>query len=241
MSDSAVLEKKSPVDVSAGKNTANTAVSAKTPVTIAVMDQSPQTEIRAESPLYHAELGKLAELGKKTGGVVFRELALLGHLTIRGSQQNSSFMNGCAEVFGIALPTKPLTTASQGAISIRWVSPDEWLVILPMEHTFDVEKTLRNLIEGHFQIVNVSGGQTIFELSGPDAINVLKKSAPLDFHQSEFPVGKAVNTKFAKSTAQIYRKSTDIWELVVRRSFSDYLWLWIQDASMEYGLVVKKI
>jgi Sarcosine oxidase gamma subunit len=239
MSDSAVLEKKAPVDASAGKNTA-AAVSAKAAVTIAVMDQNPQTEIRAESPLYHAELGKLAELGKKTGGVVFRELALLGHLTIRGSQQNSSFMNGCAEVFGIALPTKPLTTASQGAISIRWVSPDEWLVILPMEHTFDVEKALRGLIEGHFQIVNVSGGQTIFELSGPDAINVLKKSAPLDFHQSEFPVGKAVNTKFAKSTAQIYRKSTDIWELVVRRSFSDYLWLWIQDASMEYGLVVKR-
>lgn len=239
MSDSAVLEKKSPVDVSAGKNTA-TAVSAKAAVTIAVMDQNPQTEIRAESPLFHAELDKLAEQGKKEGGVIFRELALLGHLTIRGSQQNSSFMKGCAEVFGIALPTKPLTTASQGMTSIRWVSPDEWLVILPMEQTFDVEKALRGLIEGHFQIVNVSGGQTIFELSGPDAINVLKKSAPLDFHLSEFPVGKVANTKFAKSTAQIYRTGIENWELVVRRSFSDYLWLWIQDASMEYGLVIKK-
>ena len=90
-----------------------------------------------------------------------------------------------------------------GDFSVRWVSPDEWLVILPIEQTFEVERALRGLIEGHFQIVNVSGGQTIFELSGPQAINVLKKSAPLDFHLSEFPVGKVANTKFAKSTAVI--------------------------------------
>ncbi|OUC50154.1 hypothetical protein B7939_13495, partial [Eggerthia catenaformis] len=30
----------------------------------------------------------------------------------------------------------------------------------------------------------------------------------------------------------------DTWELVVRRSFADYFWLWLQDASAEYGLQV---
>ncbi len=231
MSDTAVLEK---------KVVAKPVVSEKAPAIVAVMDQQPSTAIRAESPLYHAELDKLTVQRSTSGGVVFRELPLLGHLTLRGSQQNSSFMKGCAEVFGAPLPTKPLTTMNLGDFSVRWVSPDEWLVILPIEQTFEVERALRGLIEGHFQIVNVSGGQTIFELSGPQAINVLKKSAPLDFHLSEFPVGKVANTKFAKSTAQIYRTGTECWELVVRRSFSDYLWLWIQDASYEYGLVIKK-
>ncbi|MES2089026.1 MAG: sarcosine oxidase subunit gamma family protein, partial [Pseudomonadota bacterium] len=28
-------------------------------------------------------------------------------------------------------------------------------------------------------------------------------------------------------------------ELVIRRSFSDYWWLWLQDASAEYGLNVQ--
>lgn len=239
MSDSAVLEKRSPAEASAGKN-AEKPASTKGPAIIALMDQQPTSGARAESPLAHAELDKLAVQNPRAGGVLFRELPLMGHLTLRGSQQNSSFMNGCAEVFGMRLPIKPLTSAHNGSISVRWVSPDEWLMVLPLNQTFEVEKALRTLIEGHFQIVNVSGGQTIYELSGPNAIDVLKKSIPLDVHQSEFPVGKVANTKFAKSTAQVLRTGTETWELVVRRSFADYIWLWIQDASREYGFVIRK-
>ncbi|WP_229775730.1 sarcosine oxidase subunit gamma family protein, partial [Pseudomonas laurentiana] len=28
------------------------------------------------------------------------------------------------------------------------------------------------------------------------------------------------------------------WELLIRRSFSDYWWLWLQDAANEFGLNV---
>jgi sarcosine oxidase subunit gamma len=28
------------------------------------------------------------------------------------------------------------------------------------------------------------------------------------------------------------------FELVVRRSFADYLWLWLQSASQEFGLAI---
>ncbi|TNF08513.1 MAG: sarcosine oxidase subunit gamma, partial [Pseudomonadales bacterium] len=31
----------------------------------------------------------------------------------------------------------------------------------------------------------------------------------------------------------------DTWELVIRRSFADYFWLWLQDACAEYGLAVE--
>jgi sarcosine oxidase subunit gamma len=31
----------------------------------------------------------------------------------------------------------------------------------------------------------------------------------------------------------------DTWELLIRRSFSDYWWLWLQDAAAEYGLSVQ--
>ena len=109
MSDTAVLEK---------KVVAKPVVSEKAPAIVAVMDQQPSTAIRAESPLYHAELDKLTVQRSTSGGVVFRELPLLGHLTLRGSQQNSSFMKGCAEVFGAPLPTKPLTTMNLGDFRI---------------------------------------------------------------------------------------------------------------------------
>lgn len=208
--------------------------------TVAVMNQlASAKEVRAESPLHHAGLDKLAALNPRAGGVLMRELKFLGHLTLRGSQQNESFMSGCAEVLGVALPTQPLTSVEKGGVSVRWISPDEWLVVLPGEQAYEVEKGLRDAIEGHFSVVNGSGGQTIIELSGPNARDVLKKSMPLDIHPSQFPVGKVAGTVFAKSTALVRRTGEESWELVVRRSFADYIWLWLQDASHEYGLVIK--
>ncbi len=59
-----------------------------------------------------------------------------------------------------------------------------------------------------------------------------------DVHPSNFPVGKAVGSIFAKSQCVIRHTGEDTWELVVRRSFADYFWLWLQDASAEYGLQV---
>jgi len=126
-----------------------------------------------------------------------------------------------------------------GDISIRWISPDEWLVIAPGTLVFDLEKKLREAIDGHCSIVNVSGGQTVITLSGKDAVNVLKKSTGYDIHDRNFPVGKVVTSTFAKTQTVIRRTGAESWELVVRRTFADYVWLWLQDACAEYGLTVK--
>jgi sarcosine oxidase subunit gamma len=88
-------------------------------------------------------------------------------------------------------------------------------------------------------LVNGSGGMTVFKLRGKHVVDMLKKSTPVDLHDSEFPVGKVVSTVFAKSGAVIRRTGEAEFELVVRRSFADYIWLWIQSASQEYGLAVE--
>jgi len=43
---------------------------------------------------------------------------------------------------------------------------------------------------------------------------------------------------FAKAGCTIRHVAEGRWELLVRRSFSDYFWLWLQDASAEYGLAI---
>ena len=101
------------------------------------------------------------------------------------------------------------------------------------------KKLLKFLDGQHISIVNVSGGQTLLELSGPKVREVLMKSTSYDVHPSNFPVGKAVGTHFAKSQLVIRHIAEDTWELLIRRSFSDYFWLWLQDARAEDGLGVK--
>ncbi len=204
----------------------------------AQMNQLPGVGPRAESPLYHADLTTIAKQGPVDGSVQLQELALLGHLVLRGSLQNGSFVKGFARVMGFALPG-PMQSAAEGDASVRWISPDEWLLIVPGSDAFSVETRLREAMEGHYSIANVSGGQTVLMLSGKDAISVLKKSTGYDLHDSNFPVGKVVTTVFAKTQAVIRRTGPQEWELVVRRSFSDYVWLWLQDASAEYGLIVR--
>ncbi|MAC47927.1 MAG: sarcosine oxidase subunit gamma, partial [Oceanospirillum sp.] len=103
----------------------------------------------------------------------------------------------------------------------------------------EVETRFREEMEGHHSLVNSSGGSTILELSGDNVVDMLKKSTPIDLHPKEFPVGKVVSTVFAKSSAIIRRTGDKRFELVIRRSFADYIWLWIQDASREFGLVIE--
>ncbi|MCC4118045.1 sarcosine oxidase subunit gamma family protein, partial [Aromatoleum toluclasticum] len=41
-----------------------------------------------------------------------------------------------------------------------------------------------------------------------------------------------------KSSAVIRRVDDERWELVIRRSFADYLYRWILDAAEEFGVFV---
>jgi sarcosine oxidase subunit gamma len=203
-----------------------------------VYQQRPTTDVKVESPLFHADLKSLVGKGRTNPGVVLREKKLLGHLTIRGDAHDPAFAAGVHKALGMELPDA-LALVISGESSIQWMGPDEWLLIVPTGEEFAAEQKLREALDGlHIQVVNVSGGQSLLELTGPKVREVLMKSTSYDVHPSNFPVGKAVGTVFAKSQLVIRRTGEETWELLIRRSFSDYWWLWLQDASAEYGLGV---
>ncbi len=210
--------------------------------TISAMDQRPASDsgIEGHSPLHHADFASVAKAQQGSeGSVELTELKLRGHIVLRGKLTSDAFTQGVESVLGLALPGT-LKLVENGDISIRWISPDEWLVVVPGERSFEIENALITAMQGHCAIVNVSGGQTILRLSGRDAQNVLQKTTPLDVHPSSFPIGKVVTTVFAKTQAIISRTGEQEWELVIRRSFSDYVWLWLQDCCAEFTLVVRE-
>ncbi|MGA9096808.1 MAG: sarcosine oxidase subunit gamma family protein [Pseudomonas alloputida] len=206
---------------------------------INVFQQNPGAEAKAQSPLHHADLASLVGKGRKNAGVTLRERKFLGHLTLRGDGHNPEFAAGVHKALGLELPVA-LTVVANKDVSLQWVGPDEWLLIVPGGQELAAEQKLRAALEGqHIQVVNVSGGQSLLELRGPNVRDVLMKSTSYDVHPNNFPVGKAVGTVFAKSQLVIRRTAEDTWELVIRRSFADYWWLWLQDASAEYGLSIE--
>ena len=209
-------------------------------VAVAIMDQVPGADagVRGESPLHHVGLADIVGQSATDAGVIFSEAGLLGHLTLR-CEPSSPLIAVAQSILGIALPLRPLTSVEQGDLVVRWIAPDEWLISLPNNQVFDLETRFRSEMKGHHSLVNGSGGMTVYKLRGKHVVDMLKKSTPVDLHDSEFPVGKVVSTVFAKAGAVIRRSGESEFELVVRRSFADYIWLWIQDASQEYGLAVE--
>jgi sarcosine oxidase subunit gamma len=206
--------------------------------TVNVYEQRPAAGAKAESSLHHADLASLVGKGRKNAGVTLRERKLLGHLTLRGNGHDPAFAGGVHKALGLELPTA-LSMVANGDTSLQWMGPDEWLLIVPTGQEVASEKALRDALGGqHIAVTNVSGGQQLLELSGPNVREVLMKSTSYDVHPDNFPVGKAVGTVFAKSQLVIRRTGEESWELLVRRSFSDYWWLWLQDASAEFGLNV---
>ncbi|EPJ95593.1 MULTISPECIES: sarcosine oxidase subunit gamma [Pseudomonas] len=204
-----------------------------------VYQQRPDSGAKAESSLHQANLAGLIGKGRKNPGVTVREKKLLGHLTLRGDAKDPAFAEGVHKALGLELPVA-LSLVAKEDTSLQWMGPDEWLLIVPGGQEFAVEHALRAALAGlHISVVNVSGGQQLLELSGPKVREVLMKSTSYDVHPDNFPVGKAVGTVFAKSQLVIRHTAEDTWELLIRRSFSDYWWLWLQDAAAEYGLNVE--
>ena len=68
---------------------------------------------------------------------------------------------------------------------------------------------------------------------------MLAKGCPLDLHPRVFGPGHCAQSQIARVNAIIHqRDGSPSYDIVVRRSFADYLARWLDDAAAEYGLAV---
>lgn len=207
----------------------------------AQMELNPRSgAVQSESPLAMVRPNVALAPSAREAGVVVREKPFLGQLVLRGNAADEAFRGGVERALGLPLPLAlgPVARDESRGVSLQWMSPDEWLVIVPAGLEFDAEAALRRELTGHYAVMNVSGGQTLLELSGPCVRELLMKCTPYDVHPRAFPVGKGVTSVFAKSGAVIRRVAEERWELVIRRSFADYLFRWVLDAAEEFGVFV---
>jgi len=191
-----------------------------------------------ETALAHAHMSKLAARTESGLDVTISELPVRGMLVLR-AKDTATLQGAVKKVLQLTLPDKLLSDESDDCC-IRWIAPDEWLVSCASEDAFHIEKALReSTASASFAVVNVSGGFTSLQLRGVRALDVLRKSTPYDVHPINFSAGKVVNTVLAKTQVCLRCIDSERYEIIVRRSFADYLWHWLQVASAEYGLSIE--
>lgn len=189
--------------------------------------------ISQTSPLVQIDL---ANIGTKESVLAIKEHAFLGHVNIRGDSDDPSFMTAVKSVLKVALPTRANTFIEKGGITILWLGPNEWLLVTSSDKCLDLMLNLKTkLIKVFSAITDVSGANTVLEISGDKAKTLLLKGCPLDLHHSVFNVGQCAQTVIAKTSMTLWQTSeTPAYKVIVRRSFADYLGLWLLDATREF-------
>jgi sarcosine oxidase subunit gamma len=191
-----------------------------------------------QSPFGRFGLRARAAQAPVAGAIRVWEQAFLGHINVRGDAGDSRFTAAVKAVLGAELPVKANTLSIAGAIAIYWLGPDEWLVITPGDRERAIAGELRAAFGTmHVAITEVSGGQTVVELHGPRVRELLSKECPLDFDPRSFPPGTCAQSHLAKAPILLHALDDgNGFAVVIRRSFADYFWLWLEDAAAEYGL-----
>lgn len=198
------------------------------------------SEIKLESPLIDQPEARTGNDGPADAGITLVERSFLGHIMLRGRSGDAAFLAACGRVLGVEPPTTPNTYAEGNGAVIGWMGPTEWLVMVENDTRAAWLDALREaLTDIHAGVVDLSGGQTVIGLEGPHALDVLAKGSTLDLHPRVAAAGFCTRSLLAKS-AMFLRviEAGSRFEIVVRRSFADYLWQWLVDASGEYGLRV---
>lgn len=150
----------------------------------------------------------------------------MGMITIRADFPRAG--DAIAEAVGLALPeTTRITT--DGSRSLGWMSPDELLLILPAQEVSEAVFALNQALTGeHSLVADVSDARALFDVTGPNADDVLAKLSPADLSAMS-PDGLR-RSRTAQTAAAFWRIDGG-FRLIGFRSTADYLAQILQNAA----------
>lgn len=199
-----------------------------------------------ESPLAAALTERREARSRSEAGVILVEHTFRGFLNLRGNPEDGAFSSAAKNVLGFELPTEPNTLVATAQPSLTgvvacWLGPDEWLLMTPPDVQTELMAELQQATARlHLAVTDVTGGYTIICLDGPLVRDLLAKGCTMDLHPRSFGPGQCAQTNVGKTGVLLIPEINGVdhqnFEVIVRRSFADYLFNWIEHEAAEYGL-----
>ena len=154
-------------------------------------------------------------------------------LNIRGKANNKDFTSTIGKILGIILPLEVGSIVSKENITIITTGPNEWLIISDSKENNDyqLENVLFEAISKNNlgAVTNITDQFTIFSLVGSNSLEILSKSSPFDF--DTLPNNFSAQTLLNNIDITVIKKDNENIDLLVRKSFSRHLWLWLNDSA----------
>ena len=154
----------------------------------------------------------------------------INKLNLRGKSRD--FFTKVGKILSIMLPTESNTSATIKNISALWLSPDEWMI-----YGRDIDKNLKVSLESEISKLNlgsvtdVSDQWVLINMKGKNIFEVLSKGSPFDFNKFKDTKNVVVQTLLNHVDVILHHNDANNVDLFVRKSFSEHLWLWINDSS----------
>ena len=172
---------------------------------------------------------------KEYSDIKISEVEPILKINLRGKNRN--FITKIGKELSIIPPTDPNTSSGNDNLNILWLSPDEWLLYSNNKTDINNSNELENNLYSSISkvkigsVTNVSDHWVMINMKGNKIFELLSSGCPFNFNKFKNNKGSVAQTLINHIDVIIHNKNNNDLNLFVRRSFSDHLWLWMNDCA----------
>ena len=164
------------------------------------------------------------------------EIKPIMKLIVRGKKRE--FISAVGKSLNMLLPTKANTSTQSDKLTALWLSPDEWMIFSnePTDETsnnYETEELLNNNISklNFGAVTDVTDQFVMINLKGNKIYQLFQTGSPFNFNDFQNKKGAVTQTILTKIDIIIHNQDKNAVNLFVRRSFSQHLFSWMNDAA----------
>ena len=165
-----------------------------------------------------------------------KEIKPIMKLIVRGKKRE--FISAVGKSLNILLPTEANTSTQSDKLTALWLSPDEWMIFSnePVDentNNYETEELLnKNISKLNLgAITDVTDQFVMINLKGNKIYELFQTGSPFNFNDFQNKKGAVLKQFLTKIDVIIHNQDKNAVNLFVRRSFSQHLFSWMNDAA----------
>ena len=165
-----------------------------------------------------------------------KEVKPIMKLIVRGRKRE--FISAIGKVLNILLPTEANTSTQSDKLTAVWLSPDEWMIFSNQPddestNSYEIEKLLtKNVSKLNLgAVIDVTDQFVMINLKGNKIYELFQSGSPFNFNNFQNKKGAVTQTILTKIDIIVHNQDKNVVNLFVRRSFSQHLFSWMNDAA----------
>jgi sarcosine oxidase subunit gamma len=165
-----------------------------------------------------------------------KEIKPIMKLIIRGKKRE--FISAVGKSLNILLPTEANTSTQSDKLTALWLSPDEWMIfsndpINENTNNYETEELLnKNISKLNLgAVTDVTDQFVMINLKGNKIYELFQTGSPFNFNDFQNKNGAVTQTILNKIDIIVQNLEQNTVNLFVRRSFSQHLFSWMNDAA----------